>query len=70
MPGFIRYGKFIGIESCVSSPVRILRNENCESTLAKLFPAGEGPGLAGGIISAACDGMRCAESLVRSVNNG
>ena len=69
MPGFIRHGKFIGVESCVSSPVRILRDENCESTLPKLFPAGEGPGLAGGIISAACDGMRCAECLVRRVHN-
>lgn len=70
MPGFIKYGKFIGVESCVSSPVRILRDENCESSLKRLFPAGEGPGLAGGIISAACDGMRCAENLLRSVNNG
>lgn len=70
MPGFIKYGKFIGVESCVSSPVRILRDENCESSLKKLFPAGEGPGLAGGIISAACDGMRCAENLLRSVHNG
>ena len=71
MPGFIKYGKFIGVESCVSSPVRLLRDENCESSVKKLYPAGEGPGLAGGIISAACDGMRCAENLLkRSVNNG
>lgn len=68
MPGFIRYGKFIGIESCVSSPVRLLRDENGENSVKLLFPAGEGPGLAGGIISAACDGMRAAGNLLKAVN--
>lgn len=67
IPGFIRQGKFIGVESCVSSPVRILRNrENMQSSLKNLYCAGEGCGLAGGIISAACDGIACAEKILTS----
>lgn len=54
-----------GVESRTSSPVRILRDENCESTLAGLYPCGEGAGYAGGITSAAMDGLRCAEALLR-----
>ena len=47
-----------------SSPVRILRNaETCESAVRGLFPAGEGAGYAGGILSAAVDGIRCAEKV-------
>ena len=66
VPGFIRHGKFIGVESCVSSPVRFLRDaETLQSSLPHLFCAGEGCGLAGGIISAACDGIRCAEKMLR-----
>lgn len=68
MPGFIANGKFIGVESFVSSPIRLLRDENGENTVRRLFPAGEGPGLAGGIISAACDGMKAAEKLLGVVN--
>ena len=68
MPGFAAEGKFIGVESFVSSPVRLLRDENGENTIKRLFPAGEGPGLAGGIISAACDGMKAAEKLLKVVN--
>ncbi|MBE6391673.1 MAG: hypothetical protein E7042_05675 [Lentisphaerae bacterium] len=67
IPGFIKYGKFIGAESFVSSPVRLLRDfetmENPE--LPGLYPAGEGCGLAGGIVSAACDGMRAAEAMLK-----
>ena len=65
-PGFIRDGKFIGVESCVSSPVRLERNEKCESTsLPGLYPAGEGVGAAGGILSGAADGLRCALSMLQ-----
>ncbi len=67
MPGFIRQGKFIGVESCVSSPVRICRDrENYTTSLGNLYCAGEGCGLAGGIISAACDGIACAEKFILS----
>ena len=66
IPGWIKQGKFIGIESCVSAPVRLLRNrETLESSIAALYPAGEGCGAAGGIISAACDGIRCAEAMLK-----
>ena len=63
IPGFIRHGKFIGAESFVSSPIRLLRDlETLENPMLKgLYPAGEGCGLAGGIVSAGCDGLRAAE---------
>ncbi len=52
----------LGVESRTSSPVRITRNDKGESTgIAGLFPCGEGAGYAGGIMSAAMDGIRSAE---------
>lgn len=54
---------FSGVESRTSSPVRIIRNENCESDIKGLFPCGEGAGYAGGITSAAVDGMKVAERI-------
>lgn len=52
-------------ETRSSSPVRILRNENCESMNIKgLYPIGEGAGYAGGIVSSAVDGMKAAESVL------
>ncbi len=52
-------------ETRSSSPVRILRDESLQSPLAAgLFPCGEGAGYAGGIVSAAVDGIRCAEALL------
>ncbi len=55
----------IGLESRTSSPVRIPRNpETLEHTdIENLYPAGEGAGYAGGIVSAAIDGRRCAEAV-------
>lgn len=53
-------------ETRSSSPVRILRNEGCESAFAGLYPCGEGAGYAGGIMSAAVDGMLCAEAVIRN----
>lgn len=54
-----------GIESRSSSPVRIERNENLESVSIKgLYPCGEGAGYAGGIMSAAADGLRVAKKIV------
>lgn len=52
------------IESRSSSPVRILRDQTCQSPVRGLYPCGEGAGQAGGILSAAADGMRCAESAL------
>ena len=54
-----------GIETRTSAPVRITRNENLESiSLRGLYPAGEGAGFAGGIISAAVDGIKVAEKII------
>jgi len=52
-----------GVETRSSSPVRIYRDEQCRSNIVGLYPAGEGPGYAGGIISSAVDGMRAAECI-------
>ncbi len=55
-------------ETRSSSPVRILRGEDlCSPALRGLYPCGEGAGYAGGITSAAVDGLRCAEALLRSL---
>lgn len=76
--GFVDFGKkmrgyltneaqVVGVESRTSSPVRIPRDrETCEhADLKGLFPCGEGAGYAGGIMSAAMDGERCAEQLAK-----
>ncbi|MGB5361442.1 MAG: FAD-binding protein, partial [Eudoraea sp.] len=74
--GFAEFGKkmkgyytseanIVGVESRTSSPVNIPRNEQLEHPEIKgLFPCGEGGGYAGGIVSAAMDGERCAEAAV------
>ena len=54
-----------GVETRSSSPVRILRGESLQSNIAGLFPCGEGAGYAGGILSAAVDGIRCADAVIR-----
>jgi uncharacterized FAD-dependent dehydrogenase len=55
----------VGVESRTSSPVNIPRKENLEHTeIVGLFPCGEGGGYAGGIVSAAMDGERCAEAAI------
>ena len=53
-----------GIESRTSSPIRIPRDEGLESRVRGLYPCGEGAGYAGGITSAAMDGLRAAETIV------
>ncbi len=54
-----------GVETRSSSPVRIVRNEHYESVSHHgLYPCGEGAGYAGGIMSAAADGIRCAEAVI------
>ncbi len=57
----------IGVESRTSSPVKIPRNTQFEHPVIKgLYPCGEGGGYAGGIVSAAMDGERCAEAAIKS----
>ena len=58
-----------GIEARTSSPVRIPRDETFCSNIPGLYPCGEGAGYAGGIMSAAMDGMKAAEALVKSYNS-
>jgi uncharacterized FAD-dependent dehydrogenase len=66
MPGFSYSDALLtGVETRSSSPVRITRGENFESIGIKgLYPCGEGAGYSGGIISAAVDGVRCAEQIL------
>lgn len=52
-----------GVESRTSSSVRILRDENMQASVKGLYPCGEGAGYAGGITSAAMDGIRVAEEV-------
>lgn len=55
----------LGIEARTSSPLRILRNENLESEIKGVYPCGEGAGYAGGITSAAIDGLKVAEAIAK-----
>lgn len=65
---YTREANIVGVESRTSSPVTIPRNERLEHPEIKgLFPCGEGGGYAGGIVSAAMDGERCAEAAVLGV---
>ncbi|MDD6193713.1 MAG: NAD(P)-binding protein [Lachnospiraceae bacterium] len=54
-----------GIESRTSSPLRIHRDDGFESSMKGLFPCGEGAGYAGGIMSAAMDGVKIAEEIIK-----
>ena len=58
-------GVLTGVETRSSSPVRILRDETLQSPLRGLYPCGEGAGYAGGIVSAAVDGIRVAEAVAQ-----
>ena len=53
------------VETRSSSPVRILRGDDGQSNIKGIYPAGEGAGYAGGITSAACDGIRAAHHIIR-----
>ena len=66
MPGFMYPDALLtGPETRSTSPVRVLRNEKYECPTVKgLYPAGEGAGYSGGIVSSAVDGIKCAEALL------
>ena len=55
-----------GVETRSSSPVRIIRNENLVSNIYGIYPCGEGAGYAGGIMSAAVDGIKCAVAILEN----
>ncbi|MDE5864995.1 MAG: FAD-dependent oxidoreductase, partial [Lachnospiraceae bacterium] len=62
--GFNDSGVYVsGVESRTSSPVRIHRDETGQSSVKGLYPCGEGAGYAGGITSAAMDGILIAEKI-------
>ena len=69
VPGFAMHDAVLtGVETRTSSPIRIKRNEDCQSlNTTGLYPAGEGAGYAGGILSAAVDGIKVAEAIVLSM---
>ena len=54
-----------GVETRSSSPVRIVRNSDFSSNVTGLFPCGEGAGYAGGIMTAAIDGIKCAQNSIK-----
>ncbi|MBS7811534.1 NAD(P)/FAD-dependent oxidoreductase [Roseococcus pinisoli] len=72
LPGFaLADAVMTGVETRTSSPVRIERGEDCQSlSLRGLFPAGEGAGYAGGILSAGVDGIRVAEAVALAMTDG
>ncbi len=53
-----------GVESRTSSPVRIVRDDDLQSNISGIYPAGEGAGYAGGIVSSAVDGIRVFEKII------
>ena len=71
MRGFLtREATLVGIESRTSAPVRILRNADNGESISHpgLYPAGEGAGYAGGIMSAAIDGIKTAERIIAQLS--
>lgn len=66
IPGFAREDALLsGVESRTSSPVRMTRGDGMESEISGIYPCGEGAGYAGGIMSAAMDGVKVGEALIR-----
>ena len=67
LKGFAHPGAVLtGVETRSSSPVRLIRDENHQSPVAGIFPCGEGAGYAGGIVSAAVDGLKTALKIINS----
>lgn len=67
LPGFDRPDAILsGVESRTSSPVRIVRNERLMAPVHGIYPCGEGAGYAGGIMSAAMDGLKVAEAIIEA----
>ena len=66
IPGFSHPDAVLsGVESRTSSPIRMERGEDFQSNIAGIYPCGEGAGYAGGIMSAAMDGMKVAEAIIQ-----
>ncbi len=64
-------GNLMAVESRTSAPIRILRGEDLMSvSVSGLYPIGEGAGYAGGIVSAAVDGLKAAEQIIQTASSG
>jgi uncharacterized FAD-dependent dehydrogenase len=66
MRGYVTsQANILAVESRTSSPIRLLRGEDMQAVnLSGLYPTGEGAGYAGGIVSAAVDGLKVAEKII------
>ena len=65
VPGFVSEGALLSaVESRSSSSVRIIRDHDLQSNIQGIYPGGEGAGYAGGIMTSAIDGIKCAESII------
>lgn len=70
MPGFLTDDALLtGVETRSSAPVRILRDDTGEANVKAVYPIGEGAGYAGGIMSSAVDGIKCAERICACLAN-
>ncbi len=72
LEGFSMYDAVLtGVETRSSSPIRIVRNEDTLESfnIRNLYPCGEGAGYAGGIVTAAVDGIKCAEKIIEKYSN-
>jgi uncharacterized FAD-dependent dehydrogenase len=70
LKGFADSGAVLTVpETRSSSPVRILRDDTRQASIHGLYPSGEGAGYAGGIMSAAIDGIMSAEALLKELEN-
>ena len=70
MKGFLSHDAVLtGVETRSSAPVRIIRSPDGQSNIAGVYPAGEGAGYAGGIMSSAADGIKCAENICSALKN-
>ncbi|MFY9198000.1 MAG: hypothetical protein WBK75_05230 [Acutalibacteraceae bacterium] len=70
LKGFSMYDAVLTApETRSSSPVRIIRDDFLECNIGNIYPCGEGAGYAGGIVSAAVDGIRCAEAIIVDEHN-
>jgi len=58
-----------GVETRTSAPVRLVRDEEMQSNVRGIYPAGEGAGYAGGIVSSAVDGLKVAEMIIEKYVN-
>jgi hypothetical protein len=71
IPGFAHPDAILtGVETRTSSPIRILRDESFQNSVRGIFPCGEGAGYAGGIMSAAMDGIRVAQAVASAIGEG